>query len=532
MYARARSSSFATLLEGVAQHNNSTSAMDTDDCDTVLEFALAMSATYTSLPKGLKCPLSGKRLWEPVQTPHGNTYERASIVRALEKKPEDPIASYPLQVTQLQRNHFAEKLLDEYDERRQERFTMRALALLACGSTDQAEWFDHAKGLVALVKAFVKLHDDVNDDDGDNLVQRFSASLKAKLISNAHKMLLEATTYADETLADDISDDRTMRFGGNCASLMFDVMSVKFLPSETEFRDTMRGRFRNMLSALRDNEKRIERALKSMLCAVRANATAFGALGLPLVLDVVKKHTASLDHCCRCDGAFYRDLRTDWRRLELATEVLSAATRNVVDGSLDDFVRHFVELEGNDVLFAVLQLEADNVCDPWNATLNACRVLTHTVRHEPPDQTLDQQQSKIKQRLCMLVKLMFKRTGNTRVWFEQNGSLDHARELLLAMTSRLEEVEGEDSLSRFLVDTAKLFVDSNVVNSTPLAWAVAAGMLAFATKRASNKTSLLEAGALDVVSAMSSLRETNDACQVAKQNMQTTCVQLFSVLRA
>ncbi len=186
------------------------------------------------------------------------------------------------------------------------------------------------------------------------------------------------------------------------------------------------------------------------------------------------------------------------------------------------------------MLFAVLQLEADNVCDPWNATLNACRVLTYTVQHEPPDQTLDQQQSKIiKQRLCMLVKLMFKRTGNTRVWFEQqNGSLDHARELLLAMTSRLEELEGGDSLSRFLVDTAKLFVDNNVVNSTPLAWAVAAGMLAFATKRASNKTSLLEAGALDVVSAMSSLRESTDACQVAKQNMQTTCVQLLSVLRA
>lgn len=91
----------ATLLDEVAQHNNSTSAMDTDDCDTMLEFAMAMSATYSSLPKGLKCLLSGKRFWDPVQTPYGNTYERASIVRALEEKPEDPIASKPLQVTAL-----------------------------------------------------------------------------------------------------------------------------------------------------------------------------------------------------------------------------------------------------------------------------------------------------------------------------------------------------------------------------------------------------------------------------------------------
>jgi STIP1 family protein 1 len=68
------------------------------------------------LPDAMACAISMEAFLDPVCTPSGNSFERAAIVSALQRKPEDPISRTPLTVHNLVPNHALRNVVAWYLE--------------------------------------------------------------------------------------------------------------------------------------------------------------------------------------------------------------------------------------------------------------------------------------------------------------------------------------------------------------------------------------------------------------------------------
>lgn len=67
-----------------------------------------------SVPDYLTCPLTKQLFVDPVNTPSGNTYERAAIMEYIREHGKDPLSKQKLKASHLSPNNATKMLVQQY----------------------------------------------------------------------------------------------------------------------------------------------------------------------------------------------------------------------------------------------------------------------------------------------------------------------------------------------------------------------------------------------------------------------------------